>query len=242
MKKLLNMIKNYKDLNVDDLLTVVNVFDYFIPQSKANAFCQAMASLYEEYSLTDVAPFNMIDDSKVQNKICEVFDTYFDSSYFEETVMHFENETMYDTDNCFLNDFFKECNKTELVAFLKVLVRVGRHGHFFMSHNNFINFWGELVQECRKVDLSVDKDISPDDIDILSNHQPINFYVLSEECIKKIILNYLDLHFVLADNTLEGIMNNKEMSEEELVADAIQFIAQTVSLHDQLRYRANVMM
>ena len=241
MKKLFNMIKNYKDLNIDDLLTVANSFEYFVPGDKVADYYKSISKVLDDYSLSfDTSPFEISKYSNSKNEICKVLDEYVDYNYFG-VIEEFLKDNMFDTSNCNLNDMFSYCNKTQLVVFLEVILRLRRHSHLFMTYDNFIGFWSEIVNECRKVDPAVKENLTLDFYDYLCV-PPIDYYVLDEEVIKKLILKYLDLNIILADNTFEAIENNDSDNDEILVQNAFQYINQTVHLHKQLLYKGQVIL
>jgi hypothetical protein len=216
MIQLFKNIENYRELSLRDMAVVAENYDYFVPPFKGVEFWSQAAPLVMKTRELTSKYFGSFEGER--KKMADLINRYFDPIYFGVQKAELK-KNMFDT-NYLLKDYLNKMTKEQLVKFGTVVVVSYVKNYNFMTHWNWLCLSNELCDLAPKANHNIEQ----------------QFRAISKEKVVELLLKYIDLNIILADNLAESILNGSDFEH------AMNYVISVIQMRRNNVYQIRVLM
>ena len=215
MIQLFKNIENYKDLDLRDMSVVAENFDFYVPPIKGEEFwSQALPLVIKTREITRKY-FSAFEFER--KEMADLIRKYFNPNYFKLQKSKLK-KNMFDT-NYALKDYLNQMTKDQLVDFGMVVAGIYVNNYNFMTHWNWLCFTNELCELAPMAGHEIDKQLE----------------TISKEKSVELLLKYIDLNVILADNLAETILNGASIQQ------AVDYVENVIIMRRKNVYKMRVL-
>ena len=216
MIQLFKNIENYKDLDLRDMSVVAENFDFYVPPIKGEEFwSQALPLVMKTKEITRKYLSAFEPERK---EMADLIKKYFNPNYFKLQKSKLK-KNMFDT-NYALKDYLNQMTKEQLVNFGMTVVVLYVNNYNFMTHWNWLSLSNELCELAPMAGHEIDK----------------QFEAISKEKLVELLLKYIDLNVILADNLAESILNGSDFEH------ALDYVINVIQMRRNNVYKMRILM
>ena len=216
MIQLFENIENYKELDLRDMSVVAENFDFYVPPIKGEEFWKKAYPLVIKTRKITRNYFSNFEPERIE--MAELIRKYFNPNYFKLQKSKLK-KNMFDT-NYALKDYLNEMTKEQLVDFGTIVVVAYVQNYNFMTHWNWLCLSNELSELAPMAGHDIEEELK----------------VISKEKVVELLLKYIDLNVILADNLAESILNGSSIEQ------AFDYVANVINMRRNNVYKMRVLM